>query len=58
MGALFQRSAPRPAEPPPEEVLQAMLREIGEVVARHNQATDGSVRIDAEYTLVVARKRG
>jgi len=58
MGALFQRSAPRPAEPPPEDVLQAMVREIGGVVARHNQATDGSVRIDAEYTLVVARKRG
>jgi SAM-dependent methyltransferase len=58
MGALFQRSAPRPPEPPPEDVLRAMVAEVGEVVERHNQADDGSVRIDAEYLLVVARKRG
>ncbi len=58
MGALFQRSAARPPEPPPEEVLQAMVRDVGEVVARHNQSSDGSIQIDAEYTLVVARKRG
>ena len=58
MGALFQRSAPRPPEPPPEAVLQAMVAEIGEVVARYNQATDGPIRIDAEYLLVVAHKRG
>jgi len=58
MGALFRRSAPRPPEPPSEDVLEAMVRDIGEVVGRYNQADDGSVRIDAEYTLVVARKRG
>ena len=34
------------------------MAEIGEVVARYNQATDGPIRIDAEYLLVVAHKRG
>jgi len=58
MGELFQRSGPRPPEPPPEEQVQALIDEVRSIVERHNQATDGSVRIDAEYSLVVARKRG
>ena len=41
-----------------EEQVQALIDEVRSIVERHNQATDGSVRIDAEYSLVVARKRG
>lgn len=36
---------------------EALARGVAEVTASHNAATDGSVAIDAEYLLVVARKR-
>jgi SAM-dependent methyltransferase len=58
MGELFQRSGPRPPEPPPEEIQQAFVTDMTDVIARHNRATDGSVDIAADYLLVVARKRG
>ena len=41
----------------PAEGREAMARGVAEVAARHNRAIDGSVAIDAEYLLVVARKR-
>jgi hypothetical protein len=37
-----------------EELSRATL----ELVRRHNQATDGSLHLDAEYLITVARKRG
>lgn len=36
---------------------EAIARGVAEVAASHNAATDGSVAIEAEYLLVVARKR-
>jgi SAM-dependent methyltransferase len=58
MGQLFQRSTPRGLDRLPDDQLVEFLREARAVVERHNAATDGSVRIDAPYSLVVARKRG
>jgi hypothetical protein len=37
-----------------EELREATL----ELVRGHNHATDGSLRLDAEYLITVARKRG
>jgi tRNA/tmRNA/rRNA uracil-C5-methylase (TrmA/RlmC/RlmD family) len=37
-----------------EQLSQATL----ELIKRHNVATDGTLRIDAEYLITVARKRG
>lgn len=42
----------------PAEEFEAMLREQIELVERWNGADDGSVEIEAEYLLTVARKRG
>jgi SAM-dependent methyltransferase len=58
MGELFQRSGPRALEQVPEDRLPDLMRDAQEVVDRWNEATDGTVRLDAEYSLVVARKRG
>jgi hypothetical protein len=58
MGGLFQRATPRGLDQMPEDKLAEFLREAQAIVDRHNLATDGSIRIDAPYTLVVARKRG
>ena len=41
-----------------EERRAELVADLGAVVERHNTATDGSLRIEAEYSLVVARKRG
>jgi SAM-dependent methyltransferase len=57
MADFFRSTAPRAAAVP-EEHREAVVRELGGIVERWNSADDGSVRIDAEYTLVVARKRG
>ncbi|MFL5779922.1 MAG: class I SAM-dependent methyltransferase [Thermoleophilaceae bacterium] len=57
MAEFFQSTAPRAAAVP-EENREAVMREIGASVERWNSADDGSIRIGAEYTLVVARKRG
>jgi SAM-dependent methyltransferase len=57
----FRSNAPRQAQLAqtlPEERRQALVGEMVELVNRHNSADDGSVRIDAEYFVVVARKRG
>jgi SAM-dependent methyltransferase len=40
----------------PPEQYQDMLRELNDLTARFNQADDGSVRIDSDWLLVVARK--
>jgi SAM-dependent methyltransferase len=58
MGRLFQSSGPRGLDRLPDDQLAEFLREARAAVDRHNVATDGSVRIDAPYSLVVARKRG
>ena len=58
MAALFRDHGPRGMDEMPEDKLGALIAETQAVVDRWNQATDGSVRIGAEYTLVVARKRG
>jgi SAM-dependent methyltransferase len=42
---------------PPERYAE-MREEFIEYARRHNSATDGSVRIDSEYLVVVARRRG
>ncbi len=31
---------------------------MGELMERHNTADDGSLRIEAEYAVIVARRRG
>ena len=56
MGEFFQNSMPRPPVAISDEQRQAMAVEMMELVQRHNQAGDGSVAIDAEYSIVVARK--
>jgi hypothetical protein len=58
MAALFRDHGPRGMEQLPDEKLGALVGELQSVVDRWNSADDGSIRIDAEYTLVVARKRG
>lgn len=58
MAQLFRDHGPRGLDELPEDKLTALVGEMGQVVERWNNATDGSVAIDAEYTLVVARKRG
>jgi SAM-dependent methyltransferase len=56
MAEFFQNSMPRPPAQLSDEQRQAMAAEMLALVQRHNQADDGSVAIDAEYSLVVARK--
>lgn len=60
MGTCFQRGAPRQADTMAklsEERRQQMAMDFGELISQHNQASDGSVSIDAEYVIVVARKK-
>ena len=58
MATLFRDHGPRGLDELPEDQLGALVAEIQAVVDRWNEADGGAVRIDAEYTLVVARKRG
>jgi SAM-dependent methyltransferase len=58
MATLFRDHGPRGLEELPDDKLGALVGELQAVVERWNSADDGSVRIEAEYTLVVARKRG
>jgi SAM-dependent methyltransferase len=58
MAALLRDHGPRGLNDLPDEQRAPLVAELQAVVDRHNLATDGSVRIDAPYTLVVARKRG
>jgi hypothetical protein len=58
MAALFRDHGPRGVDELPEDKLAALVGDLQALVERWNSATDGSVAIDAEYTLVVARKRG
>jgi SAM-dependent methyltransferase len=58
MAALFRDHGPRGLDELPDDKLAALVGEVQALVERWNSATDGSVVIDAEYTLVVARKRG
>jgi SAM-dependent methyltransferase len=41
-----------------DEQLEQMRKQMLEVFGRHNSATDGSAQIEADYLLIVARKRG
>jgi ubiquinone/menaquinone biosynthesis C-methylase UbiE len=49
-------AASRKALPP--ERFDALRSEIGELVARHNAADDDSLRIEPEYAVIVAHRRG
>jgi len=57
MGEFFSSAGPRTAELP-EERREALTAEMVELVGEFNQAGDGSVRIDNDYVVVVARRRG
>jgi SAM-dependent methyltransferase len=57
MAQFFQSTAPGAAAVP-DEHREALVSDLAAVVEHWNSATDGSVAIDAEYALVVARKRG
>jgi SAM-dependent methyltransferase len=56
MAEFFQNSMPRPPQQLDDEQRQKLAIEMLEHVQRHNKADDGSVVIDAEYSIVVARK--
>lgn len=56
MAEFFQNSMPRPPQQLDDEKRQALATDMLEHVQRHNQADDGTVAIDAEYAVVVARK--
>ena len=58
MGAFFRDSGPRPPTEPPEEVLQSLVADLGQVVQKYNSGSDGAVRLDAGYLRVMAHKRG
>jgi ubiquinone/menaquinone biosynthesis C-methylase UbiE len=57
MAEFFQNSMPRPPQQLDDEKRQQLMMEMLELVQRHNQADDDSVAIDAEYSIVVARKK-
>ena len=57
MAEFFQNSLPRPPQQLDDEQRQKLAMEMLEHVQRHNQADDDSVAIDAEYAIVVARKK-
>jgi SAM-dependent methyltransferase len=58
MAQLFRDHGPRGLDELPEDKLGALVGDVQAVVEKWNSADDGSVSIAAEYTLVVARKRG
>jgi SAM-dependent methyltransferase len=59
MAEVFQRGAPRVQERAalPEEVRNRMVAEFVEVIQRYDTAEGDALAIDAEYAIVVARKR-
>jgi SAM-dependent methyltransferase len=57
MAEFFQSNMPRPPQQLDDEQRGRMAAEMLENVRRHNTADDGSVAIDAEYSIVVARKK-
>jgi SAM-dependent methyltransferase len=61
MGEFFRNTGPRQSqlmESLEPERLQQMVAELTGLVERFNQRDDGSVLIENEYAVVVARKRG
>ena len=58
MADFFRRSGPRGIDQMPEDRLLALVGDLQAVVERHNLADGGAVRIEAEYSQVVARRRG
>ena len=56
MAEFFQNAMPRPPEHLDDERRQQLAMEMLEHVQRHNKADDDSVAIEAEYSIVVARK--
>lgn len=58
MGQLFRDHGPRGLDEMPEDRAAELVAEAQTIVDRHNRATDGSIDIASDYTLVVARKRG
>jgi SAM-dependent methyltransferase len=60
MAAFFVRTSPRAreAQQTDPEQQQKMLEELIALVNEHNQADDGSILIESDYVVVVARKRG
>ena len=57
MAEFFRSSGAGPSQLPPEKFMQ-LAQDMQAAVERHNEADDGSVRVSAEYTQVVARRRG
>jgi ubiquinone/menaquinone biosynthesis C-methylase UbiE len=59
--AQFSASAPTMAAArkglPPER-FEELSEQMGELIERRNAAADGSLRIEAEYAVIVARRRG
>ena len=58
--AFFQNAGPQAAAKQQlgPEIYDEAMRRFREIVGEFNQAGDGAVRIESEYLLVVARKRG
>jgi hypothetical protein len=40
------------------EIYEEAMRRFRELIAEFNQADDGTVHIESEYLLIVARRRG
>ena len=57
MAEFFQSAMPRPPQQLDDEKRQRLAMDMVENVQRHNKADDDSVAIDAEYSIVVARKK-
>jgi ubiquinone/menaquinone biosynthesis C-methylase UbiE len=58
---MFDRTSPPQVaarEALPAEQFEALAAELRELLERRNVAEDGSCRIDADYAIIVARKRG
>jgi hypothetical protein len=58
--AFFQNAGPQAAAKQAlgPEIYDEAIRRFREIIGEFNQADDGSVRIESEYLVVVARKRG
>jgi hypothetical protein len=57
MAEFFQNAMPRPPQQLDDEQRQRLAVDMLEHVQRHNKADDESVAIEAEYSVVVARKK-